>query len=390
MPNRFLSPAIAMLLSIAAVACAQAPDPADRPKSNEPPPAGFWPTEKMITRMLDRLADGMADHYDFDDAQVEQITGVLKDRIPKWMAENRTELQTLTNEYIEALLNLEPPTKEEVAKWADRALPMVNSFKDLVLKTSEDMKPFMTEDQALKLEGEMAGFEVGMGFANQKLVSWSEGNYDPETEWPDSRRFRDREREDRERLDREMRVARQEARGEVVEGELVVETSPNGESGAREGRSRINRKEQPLDEWGKYVEDYIRRYQFNDDQKSSARRFLSVAYDERDAYLRKRGEEKTRLETALREASGDARAKAQEELDRFNKPMQTMFTKLKERLDRLPTRAQKAAAAERNPTSQPSTSGGGSSPSGTRATPEKPDKPPTDRPPAKPDADGNP
>jgi len=43
-----------------------------RPKrATKIPTEGFWPTQKMMDRVVDRITDEMAGHYQFDDDQLD-------------------------------------------------------------------------------------------------------------------------------------------------------------------------------------------------------------------------------------------------------------------------------------------------------------------------------
>ncbi len=108
------------VVALAGVAVAQdARDPRERPRFPRPgfdhPPAGFWPTERMMDLAFDRISENLAKHYSFDEAQMWDTRDLLKQRFPAWLEQNRGEIQSLMNEYFEALLANEPPAPEEVA-----------------------------------------------------------------------------------------------------------------------------------------------------------------------------------------------------------------------------------------------------------------------------------
>jgi hypothetical protein len=101
------------------------------------------------------------------------------------------------------------------------------------------------------------------------------------------------------------------------------------------------------DEWTRYVEDFIRRYNLNDEQQQKAHSLLQQQLERREHYLRRKDREVERIRNMFKQAQGDAQktALAETAYRRLNEPIDTMFQKLKEKLETLPTRDQRRAAA---------------------------------------------
>ena len=307
------------------------------------PPAGFWPTETMMERFIDRITEDMGEAYDFDEDQLYNTRELWKERFPTWLNENRAEIMEVTNEYIEALLDGEPPDAGYVADWAQRALPLFDGFTDVFEDVSEDMRTYMTEEQEVILDGHVAAFRTGMSFMNQRLGVWSEGGFDAETEWPGSPGHREAEREREQEVQEAIRQAELEARGELVEapdGSLVAPAEVRPAAAPKPAA-------QPRDEWTKYVEDFVRHYQLNDEQQTRAFKALRFQQEQRDKYLRRTGDRLARAKAVLAAAENEEeRAVAQERHEKLTRPLGRMFTQLKEKLDKLPTRKQRVAAAQ--------------------------------------------
>jgi hypothetical protein len=107
-------------------------------------------------------------------------------------------------------------------------------------------------------------------------------------------------------------------------------------------------------------------------------RYLREMQSRRDLYKSRYAAKLDRAQEKLKNARDDAAKKvAATELAKLAKPMERMFQQLKDRLNKLPTQAQlaKAAQAEAAATAKPGTSG------------EKPQNapPPADKPPAEDD-----
>lgn len=296
-----------------------------RPKrATKIPTEGFWPTQKMMERIINRITDQMAERYDFDDNQLELTRDLFKARFPEFLNQNRAEIQTLVNQYFEALLDEGPPAVEHVAEWAQHVQPLLAEFGEVCDEVTESMREYLTDSQTTTLDAEVAAFQTGMTMARNKLAVWADGGYDPETEWIHS----GSSRRERERAD--------EATAEPEPSE-ADEAQPAGSAPAKTAKG----------EWTIYTEKFIKRYQLNDEQKQKAFAFLRRQQEQRDDYLRRRADEMERVTELLKEAEKEAeRTAALEAYSRLNAPVDRMFQRLKERLDTLPTRAQRRAAAE--------------------------------------------
>lgn len=321
-------------------------------------PEGFWPTKKMINGWIEMVVDRMKDDYQFDAEQTAAVEALLKQRLPAWLDQNQGELRKLTNEYLETTIGREPPSPEVMAEWAKRAQPFINDFAGVVDKLSGDMREILTDEQQVTLDGNLAVFNVAIKFAGSKVQTWAEGGYDWEQDWrnsPNYRRFRDAERR---RMKHEADDAYTNATGRPRDGELMVEAPrptqpPAGiEAPAPAEAVRPNDakapgpKSQPKDAWQAYVDEFVKRYQLNDEQRNSAYGFLRVAQEDRDRYLAGKRDDIARAEAAIAAARDkDEKAQLSEKVQKLKEPIERRFTKLKEKLDTLPTRKQRQEAA---------------------------------------------
>ena len=122
---------------------------------------------------------------------------------------------------------------------------------------------------------------------------------------------------------------------------------------------------EPEGAWEKYVREFIERYKLNDEQTQKAHAVLEDCVSQRDRYLRGNKEQIEQLDqqiAELKKSKNKDKAKSLAALtERRNKltaPIDQIFEeRLKPRLERLPTRAQRRAAeaATRKPaTKKPS------------------------------------
>ncbi len=332
---------IAVLAALLPLSVARAqPEDDAPPRATEIPTEGFWPTQTMLDRILDRISDDMADHYDFDDEQHDLTRELFEQTIPTWLRENRAEIQTLTNEFFEAQLHDEPPTIDGVATWSKRVLRMFDDFdRNVMTDLTDGMREYMTDDQQLQLDAEYAAYETALGMVNNKLSIWADGGYDPESEWfPPGRERRELERAE----ERARREAMDRARAEVLG------TAEDGaEAGdAAQSAAATSQPARVPDAWRDYTEAFIARYDLDDAQQQKARSFLRSAQESRDRYLRPRKASIDKVQARLAAADDEVtRQRALAEFDKLNAPIERRFQQLKDKLNTLPTRAQRKAVA---------------------------------------------
>lgn len=322
----------------------------DHPKrATKVPEYGFWPTPLMIDRIIDRITEEMAGNYTMDEDQRERTAAIFRSKLVPFFMENRAEIQTLVNEFFEVQLNKEAPTSEMVAEWSQRVMPILRDFESVVDNVTDDMREYFTDDQVTKMEGELAAIKTGFTLANNKLGSWAAGKYDPEVEWftPGPAREK-REREQAEEMDRAMRDAQEQAEARAREAENATRLEVGGVAvqpmPADPARKAVS---QPVvkDEWTLYTEDFIRRYELEPEQEQKAREFLRARQVERDRYLQKKAADIARVTQAAADATDEEKRKhSKEEADRLEAPVSRMFQQLRDKLNTLPTRAQRARA----------------------------------------------
>ncbi|MBI5863324.1 MAG: hypothetical protein HZB38_02180 [Planctomycetes bacterium] len=117
-----------------------------------------------------------------------------------------------------------------------------------------------------------------------------------------------------------------------------------------------------VDDWTLYTNDFIRRYELDSEQEQKAREILRARQIERDRYLQRKNADIERITLLAQNAANDEeRAAAEHDADRLQAPIDRMFQQLKDKLNTLPTRAQRARAEPasrpaREATSTPATS----------------------------------
>jgi len=338
------------------------------------PPAGFWPTPRMMEQIIGRMAEGMRNHYSLDYEQVAQTRELFKEKFPQWLEENRGELQDLMNGYIESIMSETPPTPEDVAQWAARIEPLMEQFSQLADETAAEMGTYLRDDQLAILNGETAVMHMAFDNFRGRLQNWKSGGFDYETEWPGGSRFRETQQAQAEQFQADAEQARSQfyavgrqidqpmggpqdgmngaAGGAGMPGGAGMEGGAGGVGNPQRGAPGAGARAPaaPEDEWSRYTEDFIRRYKLVEDQQVKARQFLKSQQDQRDQYLRRKMSEidalGKRLDKAQKAQDEAEVAKVKADYEKLNKPVDNMFQRLKDRLDTLPTRKQRSEAGK--------------------------------------------
>lgn len=296
----------------------------------------FTITPRMIEGMLGKMADGTSDRYGFDEDQKYQTRELFRDRLSNWMADNQDRIQPLMSNYFEEFLSDTPPSPEMVAEWAEQIRPLAQDFKEVVINMSDDMGDYMTEDQLIQKEGEIAAIDTMFTFLDQRLENWENGGWDAVTEHPTGAQFHEAERERHKAL----MVATDEAREQVIQ-EIYNGEGPFGDN-VKRIRSAASESNRDSDPWAKYVREFIAKYGLTAEQTNQCERILRKYQDSRDNYLRRVDPELLQIEIEMTKTpKGPVRDKLVARYEDLAKPIETKFTVLKEKLNKIPTRAQR-------------------------------------------------
>ncbi|MBI4718066.1 MAG: hypothetical protein HY763_09700 [Planctomycetes bacterium] len=313
------------------------------------PPEGLWPTPKMLHSMLDRWAIFLGEEYELDESQREAVRREVHERWSRFLTEHRPALQPLANEFLEMRMDSAPPSKEAVQAWAKRATPLFDEIRQELSAGNEEFRKVLKPAQRARFEVDAMQFGAGLQFAEQRLKKWESGEYEPEELWrpPGARRDRSadddddrgeswRERRQRRREERRKRLAEQKAAEEgaaEAKGLAVAEET-----------DQISRE---IKTWEQYVEDFARRYNLDDGQRTAALSCISELKERAIAHRDRRKDDITRLEQRIRSNSGSTEelADIRKALMELYGPIDEMFRELQRRMEAIPTAAQRAAAS---------------------------------------------
>ncbi|NOT02079.1 MAG: hypothetical protein HOP29_15815 [Phycisphaerales bacterium] len=291
--------------------------PAPVPSS---PADGFWPTAKMMDGLLARWADDNALKYGLNAPLAERHREQLVDRWKRFASENRAALQPLLNEYIESRLAVTPPDPAAVRNWAERAMPMFESFREELMQShnelSDDLPPFQRARLALdgvKIGAVMEGFRA-------RLRAWGDGRFDEHEWWDPPRSVRSERGHD-----------------------------PPGDSDRRADDANRRPAKEKMDEellrWDYHVAKFIEMFQLDEAQRQAAYSILRECRGSALAHLDRYRARMEKLERSIAKNDGKMDVEQRAEATALYGPVDSVFVDLKRRVDQIPTTAQRAAAA---------------------------------------------
>ena len=302
-------------------ACAQAL--ADEVGPPAPPPEGLWPSPKLTNLLLVRWADQIGREYELDDEQREKVRDTVVDRWAPFLEENRKAIQPVVNEFLEMRLDLAPPEKSRVAAWAERAKPVFDSLRAEIGEGIDDIRPVLTPAQRARFELRAFQFGAAMTLAEMKLQAYQTGNFDPKELWDPPGHHRS----EHDKRDPDVPRAKDETPDSTV---------------APEETDQITLE---IRGWERFVTDFSETYSLDPGQRNAAASFLAEMTRRALAHRDRRQGEITELERRIADFNGsDAdRGSLTGRLVELYGPIDEMFTELKQRVEALPTRSQRAA-----------------------------------------------
>ncbi len=297
---------------------------------------GLWPSPKLLDLMLRRWAEEACEEYDLDPEQRVQVREEVTARFGRFLNENRSAIQPLANEFIEMRMELQPPAAQRVQAWADRALPVFEKGREQVRQSHEDFRKVLQPTQRAKFEVDALKLGVGMSVAEAKLTQWKQGQVDNDVFW--------------ERLPAERRARRDERRRRRTETEEPQVAAQAASVGP------VDQVALEMGRWEECVANFIRTYQLDDGQRTTALSCLSELRERALSHRDRRREEIAQLEKRIEQFSGspEALADLKKQLTELYGPIDEMFKELQSRLEPIPTSGQRAQAVESARQEQPS------------------------------------
>ncbi len=291
------------------------------------PSEGLWPSRKLMRSMLLRWADEVSRQYELDDEQRVKMQQAVTQRWEPYLTENRAAIQPVLNEFVEMRMDLEPPGKEQVQAWADRAMPIFEQAREQITAGTEEFREILEPRQRAKFELDALKFGIGLQAARHKLGQWREGTFDPVEFWEPTPSVRHERREDRRRR----------------EAEAIAKVPPV--TNEAEETDQISLE---LDAWDKYVREFVKIFNLDEGQRTTASSVLTELKGRAEAHRDRRRSEIADLEHRISTFTGskEEAAELKRRLAELYGPIDEMFQDLKSRIEPIPTERQRAGAGK--------------------------------------------
>lgn len=327
---------------------------------------------------LDALSAALADRYALDEDQTTDLRQRLGHEAFGVFRQFGAQILPVAAEALQTRMRGEPFTAEQVQRWSEVGQTINKSmrgrFDDFVGEFQTQLTP---EQRAL--------FDVDVQAANRRMdrmdelsAQWRKGEWKPSDWGLQSDPLHADAAGQNPPADRTAQIAAaQDGSADEGAGEDRISPAPEIEQAgkrnaspagaeppiaspqeagpprrpsraAAEAQRRVAAANRPLNDWERYVQDFIARYHLDDAQQTRAWSIYRSAQDRREA-------QEKRLALRVGELNGSGRdpeavTRQRATLDKEHaRVCDTLFDALKRRLDRLPTSAQRAAAESTAP-----------------------------------------
>jgi len=291
----------------------------------------------------------IGDRYLLDDEQEQWLRQRLMRDATGLLQRQAGQVMQYMPEIIATRAAGEAITPEQVARWAESAGPVIADAQATMRKAAEDFARQLDPQQRDILEGDLAAADRRIDGVRAMLPGWRAGRWS-EADWGldgdpiqahglPAERSRDSQKPAHDAVDARGEGATTETDGQAAAAE------PGRRPGERRARVGGGGHSADDDPWAVHVRAVIAKYRLNEDQQQHAWRVYRSAAGQRDRMTRRSGGADRPSEGSPtsrpagvegREAPGGTAASAR---------LQRLFEALKVRLERIPTRAQRAGSA---------------------------------------------
>jgi hypothetical protein len=283
-------------------------------QSERKAPWELWPTDKMI----DMACDQIGRRYDLTPEQDEYTRALMSQRVKRFLGTYESEIRALLKEAWTLRLKGDTPTTETAKAWAERAAPIFEAAKKEILEGNQEWREVLNEQQQRIHDVDMRVMDVNFRVTAQRLDRWRAGGFDASRDW---------------------------ARG----GFLGAMAGPQRSTSQPDIRREPRMPRVQEDYWEQYVRRFIQNYKLDESQTQAAQSILSECTQRAKEYRQGRRQQFEKANTRYREALAatprnlESIREARRQVSELNRPIKELFRELRDRLDDIPTAAQKQA-----------------------------------------------
>lgn len=268
----------------------------------------LWNAEQL----MDQVCDGIARKYNLTDQQKAYTRKLMAHHVKAFLDRHQRKVRTLVAEAIRLAAPGAKRNPDDFQEWAQRSRPLWDEAKEAILKGNERWRRCLNEDQKKIHDRDLRLMRSNFEAFDKKFARWRDGGYDPGID-----RF----------------VFRTRSAPEPPEGQDAV-VGPGPWTVTNDSY------------WDLYVRNFIKRYKLDAAQAETAYSILKECKDRAEQYTETHKGEIDTSEAKLRELrlSGSPRRdiiEAEKQHRGLTAPLDDLFTELRERLEKIPTSAQR-------------------------------------------------
>jgi hypothetical protein len=372
--------------------------PAIAQDEDQPAAGGYGYLLDNVDLLLTNYARFLGRRYDLTEEQDTYTQDLLREKAHDFVDRHKPELRELVNRLFEVRTGGEM-NQEELIAWGKRVLPLYNEAKMTVVEANAEWREILNEDQRRIHDEDLKRMHESFQMTEDQLerivtgqMTVEEFRTPPRPKSHRSARRAERPEpadDSRPTVERGSSSPKPSPKPEQVQPPLVE--TPQGKPRVREpvvrqpeagpveprssaGRSGPTRehvmRRQPSrsskgdttkatsekdfeSKWEAYVREFIKKYRLNDEQTQRALAILKDCQEKGQRYIKSRSAELEKLDRLVAEMkdSKDKRnvdriAKINTQRAKLLEPLNEIFERqLKPRLEKLPTSAQRRAAA---------------------------------------------
>ncbi|MFH1419010.1 MAG: hypothetical protein ABII12_12090 [Planctomycetota bacterium] len=266
-----------------------------------------------VDQMMEDAVLQIARRYNLNKAQENFTRLLLVGRVRAFLDEHEGEVRQLLTENIELRLNPAKATPEAYKDWAIKALPVYEAAQEAIFAGNEEWREILDEDQKKLHDQDLAQMRTNFDQVERTLSQWQRGE------------------------------------GLAAPRRSLQTDGPDGQAGRLSDPQQggVVRSQFMEDNWLAYVNLFIQAYKLDEKMANAARaKIHKEALAQAKAYREKHEREFEAIEQEMRHPSTDPEkpTKPRELVLRkagLERPIRTMFVKMNERLQELPTSKQK-------------------------------------------------
>jgi hypothetical protein len=259
----------------------------------------MWNPQVMIENSVKQATA----RYGLTPEQEQLARRMTTDGVNAFLDKHETEIRSLVRDAIQARISGTPPTAAQVQEWAMRASPLFDEAKQEILKGNQQFRESLNDEQKKTFDTDQKVLQQQITSSKEKLDSWTKGKFNPETDWNTPPRPR-----------------------------------PTATGPVRPA----------LDRWDLYVRGFISRFKLDPAQTSQAEAILMDSKNRATEYYFSRKPEIEAASQHVKDVLADSNRReqiveARKRVEDLNKPIDTLYAEMQQRLNRIPTEAQRKA-----------------------------------------------